>query len=848
MSLGFLRGQYGRLALTVLALATGVSSVCSNTLTRQAVLQAFEEVIDTAAGSAALQVRRGDGGTFPRDLAIDVARVPGIQLVVPVLTATAFTSDGSGELLAVHAFDLFDMAAAGVYAVGGGRAEVDGFRALLPRALIITDTFARRHNLARGKFLDLDTPSGRKTFSVAGVIEAGGLARLYGGNLVVMDLYAAQREFAQSGVISRVDIVVRPGTDPDAVADGIRAMLPPGMEVESPAAQKVVMEKTTRSVRLLLRMFMVGAIMAAFLIAFNSLSTLFESRVWEVGVVRALGARQRAVWRRLVAAGFVLGVLGVVIGIPLGLLQAHVFVPRITQAAALVTNNVSPGPPALRLDPWVRLLAAVIGVGTGVAAAALPAWRAARAQIVETVRTRGIEQRGHEASSRWFFRVAVLVCALIAVALEMTWRSGTWGLVASALLILGTALVARPVVDSIGPALSARLGPLLGPYLRLGAAQMARRPRRTALAVAILGVGTGSVLWVWMLASSFEQSVVAMLKATLRGDLYVSSAHVGSAFTEAPVSDELLPRLRGIRGVGDVIGTRDTVMQYEGGTIAIEAIDAAYFVNPAFRWFPLLGRHAPNVWESVARGEAVIASTNFLQNFDIGVGDSVALATPSGPLRLRVAGATNHFLSPRGSLIMSRDLYARVWSDKWISRANVRLTDGVSATRVRAAIAATLGREYSLRILSAPELTEYFASRVRAGFSGMYVHAIAMLLVVLVGMGETLAAEVVARTRELGTLRMLGSQRRGVRRMVFVEALVLGTLGLAVATTAGLAQCVLWVHATMPHLFGFILTLHIPYRDVAGLLLVVLGVCAAAAALPARHAARLQPAAALRQE
>ncbi len=852
----FLRGSYGRVALTVLAVATGVASVCSNSLTSQAVMQAFEDVIDTAAGSTALQVRHGDGGTFPKDVARSVARVRGVAQVVPVLTATAFTTDGTDELLAVHAFDIVDRAAAHVYGVGAGARSTfrrfPGFLrpplVLRPGSIIVAKPFASRHGVVVGNRIDLDTPTGRKTFTIAGLMEPTGLGRLYGGNIIVMDLYAAQLAFAQRGAINRVDIVVKPGTDVDAVADRIRSVLPPGMKVDSPAAQKVLMEKTTRSVRLLVRMTTIGGLLAAFLIAFNSLSTLFESRVWEVGILRALGVRQRVVWGQLVVAGLLLGVLGVLIGIPLGLMQAQLFVPRITEAAALVANNVSPAPAPLALDLSVLLLAAVVGVGAGAAAAALPAWRAARTQIVETVRARGIEQRGHEGQSRWLFRVAILACGVIAVVLEAAWQSGAWGLVASALLILATALAARPVVDSIGPAVTARLGPLLGPYAWLGAAQIARRPRRTALAVAVLGVGVGSVLWLWMLASSFEQSVIAMLREQCRADLVVSSAHVGSAFTEAPVSDELLTRLRGIRGVGGVVGIRNTEVEYEGGTIALEANDREYFLNPAFGGFPLAGWHLPNAWESVASGEAAVASTNFLQNLDARVGDTVTLATPSGPLRLRIAGTTNQFLSPRGTLIMSRDLYARMWSDDRVSRAFLRLADGFDAAAVRAAITAALGREYSLRILSAPELIEYFASRVRAGFSGIYVHAIAMVVVVLVGMGETLAAEVTARTRELGVLRAAGARRRHIRRLVLAEALVLSVVGLGLACAGGLAQGVLWVKVTFPHLLGFVLALHIPYRDAALIALCTVGVCLVASLLPARRAARLQPTVAVRYE
>jgi putative ABC transport system permease protein len=848
LPLRFMRGNYGRLALTVLALATGVASVCSNSLTSQAVIDAFADALDTAAGTAALQVQRGDGGAFPKEVAIKVGRAAGIAAVVPVLTATAFSADGSGELIAVHAYDLVDDIAAHMYGVDATHhGTVYGAQALVPGSVIVTEPFARRHHLGIANRVPLDTPTGRQTFTVAGIVPASGLARLYGGNLIVMDLYAAQVAFAHPGEINRVDLALKPGEDPDQVAARIRGALPPGMQVESPTFQKVLMERTTGAVHQLLRVFILGGLLAAVLIAFSSLSTLFERRMWEIGILRGLGVRQRTIWWQLTLEGLLLGALGVVIGIPLGVAYGYVLLPQITAATAIIANNIAPVP-HLQLHLSTLLVAAFLGVATGGAAAALPAWRAAHVQIVDTIRSRGIEQVGIEGRSGWLFRGLVVAAAVAAIGMEVISQSGGWGLAGGILLIAATAVVARPVVDFAGSAALRRWLALLGASAQLGVAQIARRPRRTALAVAMLGVGTGSALWLWMLARSIEGSVTDMLTQTCRADLVVSSSHVASAFIESPIDETLLTRLRDVVGVRAVTGIRNVEVQYGGVTIAVEADDRSYLRKPTFGRFPLIGRRLPNAWKLVAGGEAVIASANFVQNLHSGVGDSVTLSTPSGPLRLRIAGVTNQFLSPNGTLIMSREVYTRFWNDRQITRAYVLLRDGVATATVRAAIAAGLGRVYSLRILSAPELIEYFVSRVRAAFAGMYVLAIAMLVVVLVGVGETIAAEVVSRTRELGMIRMLGARRRRVRRMVLAETLVLSALGIVVAVATGLAQGVLWVEATFPHLFGFVVALHIPYGESAIIVLSTLAACLLAAALPAQRAARLQPVAALRYE
>ena len=85
LPLRFLRGHHGRLALTVVAIASGVAQVSGNELVSAAALRGFVDVIDTAAGRAALQVSAGEGAPFPDDVATAVARVAGVERVVPVV-------------------------------------------------------------------------------------------------------------------------------------------------------------------------------------------------------------------------------------------------------------------------------------------------------------------------------------------------------------------------------------------------------------------------------------------------------------------------------------------------------------------------------------------------------------------------------------------------------------------------------------------------------------------------------------------------------------------------------------------------------------------------------------------
>src|SRR5437016_1893544 len=809
MARRFTRGGAARLALTVLAVAWGVALVAGVCLANRAVLRAFVEVIDTMAGRAALEVVAGEGGLFPEDVAAAVGATPGVEAAAPCVKGAAFAEGGA--LLTVYGVDLTGDSTERVY---GARLEVDDPLAFLarPDSIAVARSFAAKQGLRPGDRLELTTPAGRRAFTVRGLLDAGGVARAYAGNVAAMDLHAAEQLFTRRGFITGVDVVVAPEADVRRVAEAIARRLPAGLRVGATAERQADLRRVTESLRTALQALGLFGLVAAFLITFNRLSTVFEERAWQLGVLRAVGVRTSAVWRSLVGESLLVGTAGVALGIPLGIGLGRLLVPVIATASAVADKLVAP-PAVLAAEPGPLLLAGVLGLATAVLAAALPAWRAARVAA--------------------------------AVARHPSARSG---LLATAVVAVGTALAARPAVHGAGFLLGVGARRVAGPVGRFGAASFLHNPRRTALTVATLGVGLGCVVWFWTMAESFRSSLVVALTAAVRADLVVTSVHVTNGYVEAPVSEELARRLAAVPGVAVASASRVIDWPHGGRRVALEALDARYFTDASFGRWPLARQQISDVWERVARGEAAVVSANFLSNFGARVGERVVLATPSGPLDLVIGGVTAAFESPAGTIHMSREVFARYWRDGLVNRVGLRVAPGADAGGVRAAILRDLAPAYDLRILSTGELIGYYAEQVGRAFAPLGVLAATVLLVTLLGVADTLLAAVIGRTRELGTARALGIRPRPLVCMVLVEALLLSALGVALGAASGVGLAALGVLQTLPCLLGWVLELHLPYRELPVLAALTVAVAGLAAMLPARRAGRLEPGLALRQE
>lgn len=833
--------------LTVAAVACGVALVCAIELVNRAIYAAFIDILDTMAGRTALHVTAGDGALIPEETATTVGTLPGVELAVPVVSSWAFTTDGTGEQLTVHGIDLANDDAIRVYEPAGSSPELDDPLVFLNRrdSVILTEAFAARRALSIGSPIELDTPTGRGRFTVRGLLAPKGIARAQGGNLLVMDIMAAELAFTQRGLVNRVDVVVRHDSDVPSVRDAIIASLTPGIRVEVPEQRRIDLQRVMRSVQSLLRAVGLFGIAAAFLIVFSRMSSMFEARVAQLALLRAVGVRIGQVWWELLKEGALIGLAGVAVGIPVGIALGHVLLPSIATTTAIGAKLVSTDAQVtVRLESVAQ--ASILGLSAVLLAALLPARRAAGVAIIDTLRSHHIETEGDILPRRGV--VAVVVLTIASMIGHLMSGTAETGLAATALLTVAVALLARTILGGLAPMLQ-WLGPAMGGAAgRYAVGSLLRAPRRTALTVATVGIGFGAVLWMWTLGRSFELSINEVMPGVLRGDLAVSSPNIGAGYVEAPLDDAILVDLAATPGVQAVVGEQTADWHYDGGPIALNAFDSPYFGTTTFGGWPLAGRALPNAGAVVARGEGVLVSENFVHNVGPAVGDLLTLDTPSGPVSLRIVGMTRDFLSPRGTVLLSRDLYRRLWRDSHITRALVKVAPSVDFDTVRGGIASTVGLRYHVRIQRLDELVDWIAEQVRQAFKGLDVLAALVLVVVLVGVGDTLAIGILERTRELGIVRAVGVRRRVLARIVVWEALALGALGVVVAIGFGLGLGIFWVTSTFPALLGWTLSLHVPVEEVLRLTVAAIATCLVAAYLPAVRLARLDPVQALRTE
>jgi len=177
--------------------------------------------------------------------------------------------------------------------------------------------------------------------------------------------------------------------------------------------------------------------------------------------------------------------------------------------------------------------------------------------------------------------------------------------------------------------------------------------------------------------------------------------------------------------------------------------------------------------------------------------------------------------------------------------------DDADAAR-QAAVAAELTARFEAAgiVVARSETAGSYRAGYRAQFDTLVVLLMALAgltaLVGGLGLGNTMALNVLERSREIGILRSLGVDRGGVRRTVLAEAGLIGLIANVAGALAGLALSLILIHVINKQSFGWTIRFVFPGRLILGYAAITVGASVLAGLLPAWHASRLPIADAVR--
>ncbi|MEE1759567.1 ABC transporter permease [Streptomyces sp. SP18BB07] len=823
-----------RLLMTVLAVMLGVAFVSGTLIFTDTLSHAYRSQAAKSYAHVDVEVRENadSSAEFPgisRKTFDGIARLDGVAEAAGRVDGVASVADRDGGLIGGGLNNAAANFSPGKDGKDGLYAFTDGHGPTGPGQVALDKATADKGGYDVGDTVPVALKGPAKTYRLSGIFTTDATSVAEGGSLVLFDTPVAQRLFLRPGVYQSVTVTADPGTSSPELAAAVRKLLPDyadartGQELAKEKIRAVTGDTSTLNA-LLLAFAGVALFVSVFLIA-NTFTMLAAQRTRELALLRAVGASRRQVTRSVLIEAMMLGAAGAAAGLGLGAAMAAV----ARSTVGFGGGKIPDGP--LTVTSTTVLVAAVVGVLVTMVAAWLPARRAAKIPPVAAIGSAHLPATTKSLVLRNSLgAIVTLLGAAVVVA-----GAGAGGSTGGQVVGLGAFLVVIGVIVLI-PLLSRPVIAVIQPLLRRGfgvsgklAGQNAvRSPRRTGATASALAIGLTLVSALTVVAATLAHSADTITTDIVKADYMISDDGAG-------MDASTVAALREVEGVRAVSREESGLMTIDGSWQQVTGVTPADFpevvhLTVVSGSLDTLTKGQIAVADDVARSNGWKAGDTLPVKYD----DS-----KTGRVTVGAVFESNEVVSP---VVVPTDVLESHEDETNILWIYIK-TDGGTTEK---ALANALAGHPGIKIGDRQDIRAHFNGEVDTTLNVTYGLLAMSLVIAVLGVVNTLAMSVFERQREVGMLRAVGLDRRGVTRMIQLESVVISlfgaVIGIGVGSFLGWALC----ETTKADVPGYALAL--PWGRLGLFLLLAALVGLLAAMWPARSAARLNMLTAIKTE
>ncbi len=802
-----------RMVITIAGVAIGVAVFLSIQLANKQTLRSFEESVNLVLGQADAVIH-AEGMAFDEKFFGKLLRIRKWVKAYPVIEGYGVESK-SGEVVEILGTDLLQDSGIRDFSLKTAEKDLKGLLPIImdPRGIVLPEQFIPGTHFQPGDSITFLINGVEKTFNVNAVLENKGLARALNGNFALMDIAAAQWAFGRIGKLDRIDVeFLRPGRF-ESLREKVSSVLPGFLRVDRPERKNSQVEKMLRAFQYNLTALSFVALIVALYLIYNMIALSVVRRRVEIGTLRAIGATPLLIASIFFIEAGIIGAVGSVFGVWLG---KH-FAQFSLDAVSITINNLYVPSYVTEVEfYWSQSLPYILlGVGLSFISALIPAVDAARTPPT-TVMRRGSYDLKVFRGDRRLTIAAVIVLTMAGVSSLLPSIGGFpyFGFLSVFLVIMGMSLLAPSALLTGRCMLGGTCKKLFGGEGLLASMNLSQNVGRNSLAVSSLAIAFMMIISMSIMVHSFRQTVIVWIGQTLKADLFVRVAGGRDIDYQYTLPADRVEDLRKISGVSAVDLFRAQDISYNDKPAVLGSGD----FNALSRYGNLVIKSGPSAQE--------------LSAWMVGKDRAIYY----------------DYSRERGYIIVDRSTFVKYYDDPDINSFVLYLSDKRELENVRQEILRTLGADYKLVIRSNPELKKNVLEIFDKTFAITYSLEVIAGAVALLGLFNTLISLILERKREIGILRFIGGFREQVKRMVLVEAGILGVIGSMMGLVAGGIVSLILIFVINKQSFGWTIQVHYPYMFILFSLIVFWLVSLVAGMYPARLAVNLNPKEAVRVE
>jgi putative ABC transport system permease protein len=637
--------------------------------------------------------------------------------------------------------------------------------------IVLDQTLATRLGATPGRTVRIELASGPRTFTVGGIAAPTGTAPQS------PTIFLADDTARTLGAPQVIGVFPAPGVTTKALADAVRRALPPAgpagayPQVHTHAGRGLVESPEVGNAREFViavsGVFGGSALLIAVLVIAGTVGLSVRQRHRDIALLRALAATPRQVRRMVVREATALGLLAAAAGIGPGLAAT------VWLRDQFVSRGLAPGTFRTHLSWLPPLVAGSAALLIAIAAAWLASLRASRIRPTEALAETSVERGGIGVVRSLLGLVALaggITLCTVAASVNGDAAAGisvaTVSTLVTAIALLSPILI-RVAAFVTGPVLRAT-----GVTGRLAAANTATSARRLSAVVSslVLAVALGGSLW--FVETTEVHTATKQSRAGVLADHVVAPAAPGLP----PAVTEAIRRTSGVTAATGIV--RSSFFTRQGGvnSFTLQGVDPEGMERT-------LNLDVTAGGIAGLRGNTVAVDTLTARSLHLHVGEEFHGWFGDGaPASLRVVAIYRRGLG-FAQVTVPHDLV--------LPHTDTRLDDTVLVTTGSpAATAAVLTRLSPGSALVARDAyqTRLAQNIVQNAWVNRVVVGVLLVYAVIAAV-NTLMMYALGRRREFAILRLSGTTRLQVLRMVRLEQVLL--LGMALTVGAAIAAATL---------------------------------------------------------
>lgn len=833
LALAYFRHRKLRAILTTMSVVVAIAVLVALQGLNGSIDYTSGELAGLLGGKAQLEVKAPQSGISDSLLAT-VQKTTGVQSAVPFVQNAVQVQEVPGFTTMMGIVPEEDEKIRTYRVIQGRMPAKDQWEIAVPKELL------RGKPVQLGDIWHIQTMQGMQDFSLVGILEDSGVARANSGAVVFMHMTTAQKAFGLEGKLSYISVVL---LNPDNVIMTKKALqesLGNSVDVFTPLERNGNMDKMLGFIKSLNNVYGFMGMFLALYVMYNSMRVAASEQRSQLGILRALGWRQREIHKLIIAQAIMVGVIGSSLGLLLGTYLAQGLLSTVNDTLLEIFKI------SIHRVRFTALNYAIIwltGVLLCLIAAWLPAWKAAGITPIEAINSEYSKiELGY---TRW--RVVVGATLIVTSWAILIYGNNMSLLFQAALtgIVIGAAVLMPPLLIMLLQKLEPIAETLFGLPGRLGISPFRRAPRlAVAISMPIL-LGLAVAFGFLGILASVNQTMVNYVNSLITPDIVISQGIQTASSDQVGLPEALLERIRKVDGVKRVAGSRSTGFKWQGNPIDLQSYDVLdwrQFSDP-----PVLEPGKDVALDALEREGQIWISQSLALKYSLHIGQLLAIPTPAGTIEFPVAAITRDFYSYNGSVYMNRQDYIRYWGDHSIDYFWIGLKPGVSPTLVRDRLEANLKSDFRVQVALVSDYRDSVL-KLTSNLTDIFNYVIAVsLLVAAVGTANSMLISVMERTHEIGILRSIGLTRGQIISMFMIEV---GSLFIAGILLAIPVAASIQIAGTMfdKNVNGWVLDVSIPWAENIGVAIAMALVVALSALYPAWLASKVDPVKVLRTE